>query len=125
MAYAALEKPTIKPAVRNIAAITRSFPAIVTTTFAHGYGPGMIVRFFIPPDFGMRQMNGLSGTLLAVSDTTFSIDIDTIPFDAFVIPPDQPTMNPEITAQAQYAQVVPVGEVNTTLAYAFKNVLPY
>jgi len=123
MAYAVLEQPTIKPAVRIIEAITQSFPAVVTTSFAHGYGVGMIVRLKIPPDFGMTQANKLDGTILAVTDTTFDIDINTINFDAFVIPPNQVTLL--IDAQAQDAQVVPIGEVNELLTFAWRNVLPY
>jgi hypothetical protein len=126
MAYAVLTQPTYQPAVRVIVAITQSFPALVTTSFPHSYGVGMIVRLKVPNNFGMTQVNNLQGTIIATTDTTFNIDIDTSTFDPFVIPPDQPTgLNPTIMAQAQYAQVAPVGEVNTTLAFAWSNVLPY
>lgn len=125
MEYAVFEQPTIKPAVRIITDISRSFPAIVTTSFAHGYGIGMIVRLRVPENFGMRQANNLQGKILAVTDTTFDIDIDTTYFDTFVIPPPQPTKDPLIESQTEYAQVVPVGEVNTTLSFAVRNVLPY
>lgn len=123
MAYAVFTQPTIKPAVRIIEAITQSYPATVTTSFDHGYGVGMIVRLRIPDTFGMTQANQLQGTILTAADSTFEIDIDTTNFDPFVIPPNQVTTL--VDAQTQFAQVVPVGEVNTTLQFAFRNVLPY
>lgn len=123
MAYAALTQPTIKPAVRIIEAITQSFPAVVTTSFPHSYGIGQIVRLRVPEGFGMTQVNNVQGTILAATDLTFAIDIDTTNFDPFVIPPNQVTTL--VDAQTQYAQVVPVGEVNTTLKYAWRDVLPY
>lgn len=125
MAYAVFAQTTTKPAVRIIATITQSSPAVVATTIPHGYGVGMIVRLKVAPGFGMIQANNLQGTILDVTDTTFDVDIDTTYFDAFVIPPDQPTKDPLIVSQAQYAQVVPVGEVNDTIAFAVRNVLPY
>jgi hypothetical protein len=121
MAYAALENPTIKPAVRIITAITQSSPVVVTTSFDHGYGIGLIVRLRIPPYFGMQQANKLQGTVIAVTSDTLTLDIDTTNFDPFVLPPNQVT--PLVDTQTQFAQVVPVGEVNTTLQFAWRDVL--
>ena len=121
MAYAVLEQPTIQPAVRAIIAISQSLPAVITTSFPHSYGVGMIVRIKVPLTFGMTQINDLQGTIIAVTDDTFDITIDSTNFDPFFIPPNQ--VPPD--AQTQYAQVVPVGEVPQTHAFAFRNVLPY
>lgn len=122
MAYAALTQPTFNPAVRIITAITQSNPAMVTTSFDHGYLPGLIVRLRVPPDFGMR-IDKQSGTILSVTADTFTIDIDTTNKDPFVLPPNQVT--PLVDTQTQFAQVVPFAEINTTPKQPFRNVLPY
>lgn len=116
MAILALTDPTYKPAMRIISAITNANPASVTTTFDHGYQTGTIVRLIIPDGFGMMQANHLTGTITVTGDTTFSINIDTNPFDVFsssvVFPQDQ-----------QSAQVVPIGQINSLLSIATQNVL--
>jgi len=112
-------RPTFQPSMRLIASITQSNPAIITTTFAHNYKDGTVVRIDIPEIDGMQQMNGLIGTILIIDTTTFSISIDSTNFDAFSIPMD---VSPhEFTC----AQVVPIGEDNATLLAALQNVLPY
>jgi hypothetical protein len=109
--------PTFQPAMRLVTAITRAFPAQVTTSFEHDYLTGLIVRLVVPDGYGMVQANGLIGTIEVNSTTTFLIDIDTSYFDPFVIPPDPSPM--VITV----AQVIPVGEVNSQLIQATRNVL--
>lgn len=105
------------PASREIAAITNAPVAQVTTTFAHGYVTGIILRLYIPPAYGMTQANFLSGTIEVTSPTTFTITIDTSKFDPFVVPaPNQFYINSP-------AQCVPFGEENDTLEAAFRNIL--
>ncbi len=111
--------PIYYPAMRLIEAITNAEIALVTTTFAHQYKDGLIVRLDIPSACGMQQANTLTGAIAVLSDTTFLIDIDTTNFDAFAIPVDPPA------AVNICAQVVPVGEVNETLRNATVNTLPF
>lgn len=111
----ALPYPVFKPATRIISAITNDFPAVVTTTFDHGYIDGLIVRLIIPIGYGMQAANKLFGSITVTSPTEFKIDIDTRPFDPFVIP----------SVQKQQAQSVPFAEDNDILAGAVQNVLPY
>lgn len=106
--------PMFQPAVRLIASITLANPAVVTTTFDHDYITGEIVRLDIPLASGMQQMDKRVGTITVTAATTFSIDIDSSSFDAYVIPV------PELNC----GQVVPIGEVNSLLRAATKNVLP-
>lgn len=110
--------PVFQPSMRLIASITNSFPAIVTTTFAHGYFTGTIVRLDIPEADGMQQANGLIGSISVTGDDTFTMNIDTTNFDVFSIPSDVPTIN-------TCAQVVPIGEDASMLDAAVQNVLPY
>lgn len=133
----AQQQPTYTPAFRIITAITQSNPALVTTSFAHGFNNGLKVRFFLPyvygstvvggvryQGFGMEQIHNLQGNITITNDpAVFSIDIDTSTFDPFVIPPNQAVSDPPVNTQVQYAQVIPVGGTGTVNAYV--NVLPY
>lgn len=110
--------PIYQPAMRLIAAITQSFPAQVTTTFAHQYITGTIVRLDIPPADGMQQADQFVGPITVTAPTTFTIPLDTTHFDAFAIPGSPP---PAVNI---CAQVVPIGEVGSTLQAATVNVLP-
>lgn len=113
----AYQNPIFQPAMRLIAAITNANPAVVTTTFAHLYLTGLIVRLDLPPAVGMPQANGMTGTITVLSPTTFSIDIDTTSFTPFAIPA-MPGPHTDICAQ-----VVPMAEVNSSLVQAVQNIL--
>lgn len=110
--------PVYQPAMRVISSITNGFPSVVTTTVNHQYLDGTIVRLIVPTGFGMVQANQLTGSILVLSPTTFSVDIDTTLFDVFVLPSSFPL-------DYNDAQVIPVGEDNDTLLAATYNVLPY
>lgn len=121
--YGAIENPVYAPAVRNILSITQASQAVITTTFDglvagdHGYVSGTIVRIIVPENFGMQQINKLSGPITVLSPSTFSIPINTLSFDAFSIPPFNPGKN------GTPAQVVPFGELNRQLTASFRNIL--
>lgn len=79
--------PWIQPST-IISSITRANPTVITTTSSHGYASGLVVRVVFPSpyslSFGMTQINGLSGPILVLSPTTFSIPIDTTTFSPFL-----------------------------------------
>lgn len=77
-------RPIFQRAMRVISSITRAYPAVVTTTTNHQYITGMIVRLNIPKGFGMQQANQQQGEIVVLSDTTFSIDLDTTLMDPFL-----------------------------------------
>jgi hypothetical protein len=114
----ALEHPVYGPAMRLIASITQAAIPTVTTTFAHGYVDGTIVRFDIPPALGMQQINQLTSPILVTGLTTFTINIDTTNFAPFAIPVGT---GPFIDI---CGLVVPIGSANETLRPAVKNLLP-
>lgn len=114
----AYPKPVFQPAMRIVTAITNSFPAQVTTSFNHNFITGTVVRFYVPLDVGMQQIQGLTGAIFVTGLTTFNVDIDTTLFDTFTIPSPAP-------ATYTCAQVIPIGEVNSILTAAVQNVLPY
>lgn len=114
---ASVINPLYQPAMRTITAITNAYPALVTTSFAHNYVDGTIVRLYIPPYFGMRQADLLFGTVTNNGvNTQFFIDIDTTLFDPFVVPVTLWWMNFD-------AMVVAIAEENNTLQAATHNVL--
>lgn len=113
MACYANPDPMFQKAMRLIASITNAQEATVTTTFDHQYIPNMFVRIRIPSSFGMQQLNGQQVLITSVpTDTTFTIDVDTLQFDTFA-PPGSPTL---------CAQVIPIGAF-ATLDAATINVL--
>jgi hypothetical protein len=104
--------PIFYPRNRYIVSISKAVEAVVVLTVTHGYKVGQVVSFVVPSvggsaaSYGMTEINGLQGTILAIDTATNSItvDIDTTAFTAFAFP---------TTAQAAagftQAQVVPVG----------------
>lgn len=119
MTILAQTNPTFQPSMRIISSITNAYPAVVTTTFAHQYKTGTIVRFYIPFVDGMQQLNQQIAPITVTGSTTFTIPIDTTLFAPFAMPVSPP---PYVLI---YAQVVPIGEINDTLKAAVQNVLPY
>jgi hypothetical protein len=98
---------TFIPFVCNITAVTRGLPTFVTTDVTHGFVVGNTVYFSIPPQWGIPQLNGLTGLILAVTSNTISVNIDSRNFDAFVTPIVTP---PQVI---NAAQVLPVGDQNS------------
>ena len=118
MPGAAVENPTFEPAMRLISLLSKAENAQITTSFAHGYLEGLVVRIIVPEGFGMLQINGMLGTILTVPTTeTFTVDIDTRLFDTFVYPDPVPWYINE------YPAVVAVGEIAEKLNQPIRNVL--
>ncbi len=109
--------PVYGPAMRIISAITNARVPQVTTTSAHGYVDGTIVRFDIPPADGMQQLNQLTSPIIVTGSTTFTFAIDTTQFDTFAIPVGA-GLHTNICAL-----VVPIGELNSTLKASLVNQL--
>lgn len=110
--------PAYQRAMRIVSAITNATIPTVTTTVNHQYETGDIVRFNIPPLFGMEQMGQQLATVTVTGDTTFLIDIDTTLYAPFIVPGSLPV-------HYTGPQVIPVGEQNYKLTSATQNVLPY
>lgn len=104
------------PRFRFISNITQAANAVVTTTVPSGYKVGQIVRVVVPQtsqagvsDYGMTEIDGLKGTVVAVTDTvgtqTVTLDIDSSAFTAFVFP----TAAKAQASALSKAMLVPVG----------------
>jgi hypothetical protein len=111
------------PGALVITAITNAFPMAVsfTNTLANTYIPGMLVRMFIPKNYGMQQANGLTLQILSVDDVNyiFTLNIDSTNFDLFIVPTPGPTVE-------QPATMSPAGSMNlsysnSTNQVAFQN----
>lgn len=75
------------PRTRVIANISQAASAVVTTLVDHGYAVGDRIEFEIPhADYGMVEIDGLTGTITAVTASTFTVDIDSSGFTAYVFP---------------------------------------
>jgi len=119
MAILAQQYPIFQPAMRVVSTIASSgFLTIVTTTFAHQYRSGLIARINIAPGYGMQEINQQYGPITVLSDTTFSLAIDSSGYSAFAVPSSFPD-------NKQSCTVTPVGEVNASLNSSVRNVLPY
>lgn len=99
--------PLYYPRHRYITKITKASSAVVTLSVTHGYKVGQEVKFVVPSQYGMTQMNGLRGTITAIDTTTttgntITVNIDSSSFTTFAFP---------VTAVNPFspAMVVPVG----------------
>jgi hypothetical protein len=98
----------VDPEMLYITEITQAVQAVVRTSVDPSpyYVVGNKIHFSIPSSFGMTQMNQLTGTILAISATnyTLTVDIDSSAFTAFAFPAS--TASP--TAQL-FATLAPAG----------------
>jgi hypothetical protein len=100
--------PIFYPRRRVVTVITQAVLAEVLTSVSHGYTIGQEVRFSVPAAFGMVEIDGLSGTIVNVTDNSFFVNIDSSTFTPFVFP---------TAAGVPFtpAEVIPFGE-DTALA---------
>lgn len=110
-----LQPPLYVPELRVITSITAASPGVVTTATNHGFNSGDQVRIDIPsPSLGMNQLNGQVVTVTALSETTFSIGVNTSAYTPFAFPASG-------SSAFTVAQVVPIGDANSSLASATQN----
>jgi hypothetical protein len=95
-----------QPAARLIYSITSANPALVTTTFAHQYKTGLIVRLKVPEVCGMSQVNKQTYQITVIDATSFTIPVDATAYDPFLVL--TPTDFPSYIDLC--AWVIPVGE---------------
>lgn len=111
--------PRFYPRNRLITKVTSSgTSSIITLSVDHSFTAGQAVRFVVPDEFGMTQLDGLIGNITAIGASdgvvtnTITVDIDSSAFTAFAFP-----TSAVAAAGVNFAQVVPVGETaNATYA---------
>lgn len=101
-------QPQFYPRRRTISAITTASSAVITLTVTHELTAGQTVRIKVPSDFGMIEMDNLTGNITAVSsaNNTITVDIDSSAFSAFSFP---------LTADVPFSlsEVIPFGDAAT------------
>lgn len=80
----------VDPQFLFITEITKATSAVVRTSVdpTAYYVVGMKIHFSVPASFGMTEINGLTGTITAVSaaNYTLTVDIDSTAFTTFAFP---------------------------------------
>ena len=107
--------PRYQPAMRLVTDISKAENAVITTSFDHDYVTGLIVRLYVPNNYGMFQIDKKVGEITVLSPTTFSIDISTTDYDSFLVPASPPYYH-------KTACCVPVGNVQGVYDVAVRNV---
>lgn len=104
--------PRFYPRNRVITKVTQASSALITLSVTHGFTVGQRVRFIVPSDYGMTQLDNLLGTITAIgtadgdsATNTITVDVDSSAFTAFAFP-----TSATAAAGVSFAQVVPVGE---------------
>lgn len=116
--------------VRTIESITQAYPMVLTTTQNHGYTAGMMVRFLIPPGFGMIELNAVNAQVLAITADTLSIDIDSTNFSSFSYPSPLPSAytNPSVIPNSSGSYLppkpLPEGNQNSFEGVIYNNGMP-
>jgi hypothetical protein len=64
---------------------------VVTTDEDHDYVAGMMVRFLIPAQFGMVELNEVTAQVLVASGDSLSVDVDSSTFTPFAFPSPVPS----------------------------------
>jgi len=113
MPILAVATPIFQPAMRIITNITNSNPVVITTSFDNQFVTGLIVRLYIPQGYGITELNHVEAPITVLTNTTFSMPIDTINMSAYITP----------AGAEQFPQVVPTGEINSILYAATRNIL--
>jgi len=69
------------------------------------YALGMNVRFDVPSTYGMQEINGLQGTIIAVGSFSITVDIDSSGFTAFAFP-----TSADSVSEPRFATIAPSGQ---------------
>jgi hypothetical protein len=120
--YPILYDPLFYPRRRTITAITQATNAVITLSVTHGYIVGQEVRIHVPAQFGMTQIDGLQGAIIAIDTATgnghntITVNINSTGFSPFVFP---------LTAAVPFtpAEIVPIGEDTATALNLNQNIL--
>lgn len=79
----------------------------MTTSIPHGFVIGNQIQFFIPPGYGITQLDKRKGYVTAITSDTVTVEIDSIGFNAYVTPSPPPYV------VVDPAQIAPIGDANT------------
>lgn len=108
--------PVYSPRSRYITNITQASQCVVKLSVTHGYSVGDKIQVYTGKPYGMVEINGKIGKVLAIDtvNNTVTLDIDTSGFTAFAFPGAS-------AYPFTFAQTVPVGEIPTITSGATVN----
>lgn len=104
----------VNPQYYYVTKVTQAAGAVVTVSQKHNYQVGQAVEFTVPGSFGMVQLNNFyqpqnkPPIITAVTDYTFTINVNTTNYTAFAFPASSASP----TAQL-FATVAPAGQQAT------------
>lgn len=119
--YRVIPPKYYSPYRRWITQITAANPAVITVSVAHNYLVGDRIAIHNPDaNFGMPEIDGLTGTVTAVTASTITTDINAAAFTAFAFP-----TSAVASAGVTHPTVTNVGEVATKLTSSMDNTAYY
>ena len=77
--------------VQPILSITNANPMVVTTVNDHHYVVGMMVKFLIPIQFGMTELNAINAQVIGMTNNTLTINLDSTNYGVFAYPSPLPS----------------------------------
>jgi hypothetical protein len=79
------------PSALTITGITQANPMVITVSSnsdqMNTYIPGQKIKLNVPVTYGMIQANGLTPQILMVNGQQIAVNVNSLNFDPFVIPP--------------------------------------
>jgi len=109
------------PYRRWIANITAAAAAVISVTVAHNYVVGDYITVHNPDaNFGMPEIDGVTGLVTAVTANTITTDINSAAFTAFAYP-----TSAIAAAGCSFPHVTNTGEVSTKLTSSMDNTAYY
>lgn len=104
--------------VQTILSVTNSNPCIVTTVNDHDYVAGMMVRFLIPTQFGMTELNEVNCQVISLTPDTLTLNLDSTHFSVFSYPSPLPSSYTPASifpnSSGSYLPPLPLPEGNQT-----------
>lgn len=116
--------------VQTILSVTQANPCVVTTVNDHGYVAGMDVRFLIPTQFGMVQLNDVNAQVLSITNNTLTINLDSTNFSVFSYPSPlpsaytPPSVIPNASGPYLPPQPLPYGNQDSFEGVVYNNGVP-
>jgi hypothetical protein len=110
--YPGYSQTIVTPNLRTqtIASVTNANPCVVTTVNDHGYAAGLKVRFLIPTQFGMVNLNLVNAQVISVTLNTLTLDLDSTNFNVFSYPNPLPLAytNPSVVPNSSGPYLPPL-----------------
>lgn len=76
----------VEPEYLYVTNISKATQAVVTVSIKHDYVVGQIVHFSVPSSYGMSEIDQVSAKIVAVTDYTMTLDLDTSGYTTFAFP---------------------------------------